>query len=151
MHTKKRNITETNYKNWLQLILEKRILCQDRNSITTLIKVRYASIEIVFNLNSKKEFWFCSSVWETETFFGIVIFWVGGKTCIVKNEKWIVFPESRYVNSNPEQSTCVVPQSAFTCSNTTIEASKYYVKYVQSEALELGRVLLLTFHTFMAH
>ena len=63
--------------------------------------MRYASIEIVFNLNSKKEFWFCSSIWETEIFFAIVIFWVGGKTCIVKNEKWIVFPESRYVNSNP--------------------------------------------------
>ena len=49
MLTKKRNITETNYKNWVQLIPEKRILCQDRNSIT-------ASIEIVFNLNSKKNF-----------------------------------------------------------------------------------------------
>ena len=30
-----------------------------------------------------------------------MIFWVGGKNCIVKNEKYIVFPESRYVNSNP--------------------------------------------------
>ena len=44
---------------------------------------------------------FYSTVWETETFFGIVIFWVGGKNCIVKNGKFIVFPESRYVNSNP--------------------------------------------------
>ena len=31
-----------------------------------------------------------------------MIFWLGGESCIVKNEKWIVFPESRYVNSNPE-------------------------------------------------
>ena len=44
---------------------------------------------------------FYSSVWETETFFSIVIFWVGGKNCVVKNEKCIVFLESRYVNSNP--------------------------------------------------
>ena len=36
-------------------------------------------IEIVFNLNSNKEFYFYSSVWETETFFGIVIFWVSGE------------------------------------------------------------------------
>ena len=28
-------------------------------------------------------------------------FRLGGKNCVVKNEKWIVFPESRYVNSNP--------------------------------------------------
>ena len=44
---------------------------------------------------------FYSSVWETKTFIGIVIFWVGGKNCIVKSEKCIVFPESWYVNSNP--------------------------------------------------
>ena len=44
---------------------------------------------------------FYSSVWETKTFTGIVIFWVGGKNCIVKSEKCIVFPESWYVNSNP--------------------------------------------------
>ena len=30
-----------------------------------------------------------------------MILWVGGKNCIVKNEKCIVFPESQYVNSNP--------------------------------------------------
>ena len=29
-------------------------------------------------------------------------FWLGGKICIVKTEKWIVFPESLYVNSNPD-------------------------------------------------
>ena len=63
--------------------------------------MRHDHIEIVFNLNSKKEFCFSSSVWETETFLRIVIFWVGGKNCIVKNEKCIVFLESRYVNSNP--------------------------------------------------
>ena len=29
-----------------------------------------------------------------------MIFWLGRKNCVVKNEKWIVFPESWYVNSN---------------------------------------------------
>ena len=31
----------------------------------------------------------------------IIIFWLGGKICIVKIERWFIFPESRYVNSNP--------------------------------------------------
>ena len=58
-------------------------------------------IEVTFNLsNSKKEFCFCSFIWKTETFFGIVIFGVVGKNCIVKNEKYIVFPKSKYVNLN---------------------------------------------------
>ena len=30
-----------------------------------------------------------------------MIFKVGGKNCNMKNGKWIKFPESRYVNSNP--------------------------------------------------
>ena len=38
---------------------------------------------------------FCSLVWETET-FGIVIFWVGGKNCFLKNKKCTMFPESGY-------------------------------------------------------
>ena len=42
MHRRKKNITEMNYKNWLQLILDNEILCQDCNSITVLIKTRYA-------------------------------------------------------------------------------------------------------------
>ena len=46
---------------------------QQSNSTTVLIKMRHASIEIVFNLNSKKEFCFRSLVSETETSFGIVI------------------------------------------------------------------------------
>ena len=58
-------------------------------------------IEIIFNLNSKKEFCFYSSVEETGTFFGNVISWVGGKNCITKNEKCI-FPKSRFVNSKFE-------------------------------------------------
>ena len=33
--------------------------------------------------------------------FGIVIFRLGGKKCVVKNEKWIEFSESPYVNLNP--------------------------------------------------
>ena len=31
-----------------------------------------------------------------------MIFWVCGRNCIVKNEKYIVFSESWYVNSNPD-------------------------------------------------
>ena len=30
-----------------------------------------------------------------------MIFRLGEKNCIVKNEKWIIFPESQYVYSNP--------------------------------------------------
>ena len=33
----------------------------------------------------------------------IVIYWLGGKICIMKMEKWIVFSESLYFNSNPLQ------------------------------------------------
>ena len=35
-------------------------------------------------------------------YFDITIFSLGEKTCIVKNEKCIIFSESLYVNSNPE-------------------------------------------------
>ena len=34
-------------------------------------------------------------------YFGIVVFRIGGKNCIMKNKKWMTFPESRYINSNP--------------------------------------------------
>ena len=34
-------------------------------------------------------------------YFGIVILWPSVKKCIVKNKKWIIFPES-YVDSNPD-------------------------------------------------
>ena len=47
-------------------------------------------IEIVFN--SSKKALHC----------GILIFWLGGKICIVKIEKWIIFPKSWNVNSNPD-------------------------------------------------
>ena len=33
--------------------------------------------------------------------FGIVIFRLGEKNCVEKNEKWIEFSEPRYVNSKP--------------------------------------------------
>ena len=33
-------------------------------------------------------------------YFGIVIFWLAGKNCILNNEKWNEFPESPYRNSN---------------------------------------------------
>ena len=31
-----------------------------------------------------------------------MIFWVGGKNCIQKNEKCIIYPKSRYVTLNPD-------------------------------------------------
>ena len=34
-------------------------------------------------------------------YFGIAIFWPSVKNCIVKNKKWIIFPESWYVDSKP--------------------------------------------------
>ena len=49
MHRKKKNIaiTEMNFNNWLQLILEKRILCQDSNSITVLTRIHWLDRRIV--------------------------------------------------------------------------------------------------------
>ena len=41
-------------------------------------------------------FWLC---------FGILIFRLGRKNCVVKNKKWIVFPESWYDNSNTGRAT----------------------------------------------
>ena len=35
--------------------------------------------------------------------FGIMIFWLGNINCVVKIKKWIAFPKSRYVNSDPER------------------------------------------------
>ena len=33
-------------------------------------------------------------------YFGIVTLRLRGKNCIVKNQEWFVFPESRYINLN---------------------------------------------------
>ena len=104
MHRKKKNI-KLKY-NWSKLQkltpinISKKNLMSRQQQHNCFNKMRYGSIEIVFNLNSKKEFCFCSSVYEAETFFDIMIFWVGGKNSIVKNEKCIVFPEQWYINLN---------------------------------------------------
>ena len=58
-------------------------------------------IEIVFIGNIKKKFCVSAKERETISYFGIVIFWLGGKTCTEKTIS-IVFNESRYLNSNPE-------------------------------------------------
>ena len=60
-------------------------------------------IEIVSNSISKKSFVYLLGKKHHFLFllyFRIVICWLGGKKCIGKNKKWIVFPESRYANSN---------------------------------------------------
>ena len=56
MQRKKKSITEMNYnKNRLQFISEKKIFCQDSNSITVLIKKQDKHrIEIVFNLKQER-------------------------------------------------------------------------------------------------
>ena len=33
--------------------------------------------------------------------FGTMIFWLGRKNYVMKNEKKIIFPESLYIHSNP--------------------------------------------------
>ena len=69
-------------------------------------KKSYTHTEMNFNVNCncKKELWFCFSVYEKwkSSYFGIVIFSVGGKNYIGKNENCIAFPKWRYVNSYPD-------------------------------------------------
>ena len=57
-------------------------------------------IEIVFNSSGKKVL-FRNKKLHYTLYIVIVIFQLDGKICIVKIEKWIVFPELQYVNSNP--------------------------------------------------
>ena len=58
-------------------------------------------IKIVFYLKARKRFVFCFSDEETETYFGVVIFWDVWRNCFLKNEKCIIFSKSRCVNSSP--------------------------------------------------
>ena len=95
IHRKKKNITEMNYnKNWHQFILEKRILYQDRNKITALIKNKICITSRSF-LSLKKVFVF----WLREQKLILVSRFSGymGETVLWKMKN--VFPESRYVNS----------------------------------------------------
>ena len=55
--------------------------CYNCNNKTVLIK-HY--IEIAFNSSRKKVM--VSVIRKTKIYFGIVIFWLGGKNCIVKVE-----------------------------------------------------------------
>ena len=53
-------------------------------------------VKFVFNSSRKKvslELRNCIILWYRD-------FLTGGKVCIVKIEKWLVYPESRYVNLN---------------------------------------------------
>ena len=60
MQGKKENvyIAEMNYKNWLQVIFEKRILCQSITSITVLIKTRRIILKSFLNLTARMNFVF---------------------------------------------------------------------------------------------
>ena len=94
MHRKKKNITEINYnKNWLQFILEKRILCQDGSSITVLIKKQdMHHTEIVFNLKARKRFVFVSQLRKQKL---ILVSWfsgMAGETVSWKMKNVFYFP-----------------------------------------------------------
>ena len=93
-------------KNLLQHILKKRILSQE-SSLARAAKAKLSSekwgthIEIVFNVTAGKSFVFVSRFTQKNlSYFDVVIFWIGGEKCIVKNEKFIVFPESGYFYSS---------------------------------------------------
>ena len=84
MHIKKKNITEINYnKNWLQFILEKRILCQDGSRITVLIKKNKTRItpRSFLTLKQKKSF-FLFLGWGNRNLFWYLDFlgWQEGET-----------------------------------------------------------------------
>ena len=77
-----------NYKkNWLQFILELRILCQDSNNIFLTLK-QERGLFLFLGLGNRKLFWYCD-------------FCVGGRNGTIKNEKCIEFLETWYVNLNP--------------------------------------------------
>ena len=92
-------------KNLLQHILKKRILSQE-SSLARAAKAKLSSekwgthIEIVFNVTAGNSFVFVSRFTQKNLYFDVVIFWIGGENCIVKNEKFIVFPESGYFYSS---------------------------------------------------
>ena len=90
-------------RKWPQVILEKKS-CIKTIHVHVQQKQKKdeewsAHIEIVFNDNSKKDFCVRSSVDEKKAYFGIATFWVVGKNCIMKNENYIAFLESRWINS----------------------------------------------------
>ena len=61
MHRKKKNINEMNKKeNWSQFVLEKRILCQDSNNKTVLIKSDINILKGLSTVKAKKRFVFAS-------------------------------------------------------------------------------------------
>ena len=67
-----------------------------------------------------------------------MIFRRSGKNCVVKNEKWIAFPESRYVNSNPVQ----MPPHSNRC---IIEFTSQTVQYINHPFMILPYFFLLQF------
>ena len=79
------NLMSLKKTDWLQYLLEKRILCQENScapvaNTTVFIKKSCTNIEIVSKGNNKKESCFCSSVYEKNlSHFGITIFWLGGE------------------------------------------------------------------------
>ena len=66
---------------------------QQQQNKKNFIKKWHVQIEINFNGNNKREFGFCFPVYKKKLYFGIVIFLVGGRNCIMKNENCIIFPK----------------------------------------------------------
>ena len=93
---------------------------------------RHVHIEIVINLNAKKGLCFCSSVKETET-FGIAIFSVSEKNCIVKSQKCFVFPKSQYIILNPVLNTKESSLTKYFCIRSQITVFPFYEGVVHSK------------------
>ena len=68
------------------------------------------------------------------------IFWLGRKNCVLNNKKWIIFPDSRYVNSNPGiYHTSVIDSENF-------KAKKVLVNYAVSYINNTKAYLLMILH-----
>ena len=67
--------------------------------------------------------------------FGIVIFWLGSKNCIMKNYKWVVFPESQYANSSRVHSA---NQKAIANGTCKIEKIHHQSPIYQMESFKLS-------------
>ena len=90
--------------NKYDLILSVLVYMQEQQNYSQ--RAWHMGIEIVSN-GSRKISFFPLFVKEKTVFlffyimFIILIFWPGRKNCIIKNDKWILFPKSQYVNLHP--------------------------------------------------
>ena len=74
----------------------------------------------------------------------VVIFREGGRNCIVKNEKCIIFPESRHANWNPAMSNINNRKIFLGNSSKNIPSKKTVEK--KSKKLIMYPWLCISFH-----